>query len=86
MEGGNDDNVDENIEKDDTDQQPKRLVDFEQKNLERLEALKAQKAAEKKQNEDARDKMKRRQEKLKNMILKEAEDNRAKKAEEKERL
>lgn len=42
MEGGNDDNTEDiTNEKDDSDPQPKRIVDFEQKNLERLEALKA---------------------------------------------
>lgn len=41
--------------------------------MERLEALKAKKAQEQKDMENAREKTKRRQEKLKNMILKEAE-------------
>jgi|TARA_B110000305_G_C19226945_1_gene533309 hypothetical protein len=43
--------------------------------------LKAKKASEIKEMEDQREKMKRRQDKLKNMILKEAEDNRKKKKE-----
>jgi len=42
----------------------------------RLEALKAKKAQEQKDIEAEREKTKRRQEKLKNMILKEAEENR----------
>ena len=42
----------------------------------KLEALKAKKATEIKEMEDQREKMKRRQDKLKNMILKEAEVNR----------
>lgn len=87
MEGGSGDNAEaddkDTAVKETIDQPPKRTVDFEQKNLDRLEALKAQKAMEKKENEEAREKMKRRQEKLKNMILKEAEENRAKKAAEK---
>ena len=41
-----------------------------------LEALKAKKAQEQKDIEAEREKTKRRQEKLKNMILKEAEENR----------
>lgn len=43
--------------------------------------MKAKKASEIKEMEDQREKMKRRQDKLKNMILKEAEDNRKKKKE-----
>ena len=59
---------------------PGRRVDFLQKNLDRLEALKARQAQEKAAIELQRDKTRRHQEKLKNRILREAEDNRAKKA------
>lgn len=42
MEGGSGDNAeDDKDDKEASDPQPKRMVDFEQKNLERLEALKA---------------------------------------------
>lgn len=63
------------------EQDPREAVDHQQKNLERLEALKAKKAQEVKDMENEREKTKRRQEKLKNMILREAEENRKKKAE-----
>lgn len=49
-----------------------RKVDFEQKNLERLEAMKAKRAQEQREIEEQREKTRRRQEKLKNMILREA--------------
>ena len=62
------------------DTMPGRSVDFLQKNLDRLEALKARQAQEKAAIELQREKTRRHQEKLKNRILREAEDNRAKKA------
>ena len=52
-----------------------------QRNIDRLEAMKVKRAQELKEMEDQREKTRRRQEKLKNIILKEAEDNRQKKRE-----
>ena len=52
-----------------------------QRNIDRLEEMKAKRAQEIKDLEDQREKTRRRQEKLKNIILKEAEDNRARKKE-----
>lgn len=55
---------------------PKPQDNFVQKNIERLEAMKAKRAQEIKEMEEQREKTRRRQEKLKNIILKEAEENR----------
>lgn len=52
-----------------------------QRNIDRLEEMKAKRAQEIKEMEEQREKTRRRQEKLKNIILKEAEDNRARKKE-----
>lgn len=60
---------------------PKKVTDFEQKNLERLEAMKNKRAQEQREIEDQREKTRKRQEKLKNIILKEAQENRRKKEE-----
>lgn len=51
----------------------KKATDFEQKNLARLEALKNKKAQEQREIEEQREKTRKRQEKLKNIILKEAQ-------------
>lgn len=63
----------------------KKATDFGQKNLERLEALKAKKAQEHREMEEQREKTRKRQEKLKNLILKEAQDNRRLKEEQKQK-
>ena len=55
---------------------PRKKVDYERKNIDRLEVLKAKKAAEIQQMEVEREKTKRRQEKLASKILREAEDYR----------
>ena len=65
----------EAINEEGNDYQGKK-VDYERKNLDRLEALKAKKAAEIQQMEAEREKTKRRQEKLASKILREAEANR----------
>jgi hypothetical protein len=61
----------------------KKPQDYERKNLERLEALKNKKAQELREAEEQREKTRKRQEKLKNLILKEAQENRRKKEEQK---